>query len=161
MSNERTLEMVATLRARLADLEQAVRDCPVELVGMAERIDALDDQAYLMQLEAEKAAQPPTVPEVVEAETVSEDGSTRKVVRLEAVTDDQWGDPRPVKRESSVSFADTKLGPVTITADMKAGMRDGAHAAAEVMRDGREIVGELTDTMGDLKDLFGFRPRRR
>ena len=39
---------------------------------------------------------------------------------------------------------------------MKEGMRDGARAVGEVVRDGKEVMEEITGAMGDLKDVFSF-----
>ena len=47
------------------------------------------------------------------------------------------------------------------TDDMKDNLADAGRAIGNIYRDGKEVVSELTGTMGELKDAFSFGKKRR
>ena len=52
--NESVEAMIAKLHARLDDLSEVVKEIPFELNGYDKRLDKIDDQVYLIEVELEK-----------------------------------------------------------------------------------------------------------
>ena len=44
--------------------------------------------------------------------------------------------------------------------DMKENLADAGRAIGNIYRDGKEVITELSGTMGDLKDIFSFGKKR-
>ena len=52
--NQDVLDMIARLHARLDDVTAVVKSCDEDLEGYAKRLDKIDDQIYLIEVEIEK-----------------------------------------------------------------------------------------------------------
>lgn len=123
--NEDVIQMIDTLRARLADLEAVVGASPVELKGYATKLDEVDTQVYLLQREVE--------------------GFNERAASGEEVVLDQSG-----YDEGSKSV---------IPDSVKEGMSDAVQMAGDLARDAKPIVSEITGTVSELKEAFGFSGR--
>lgn len=149
MANDVAKAMAQQLQARVLDLIEVIDQSKVSLDEYAKRIDRVDDQVYLLQTEIErmnKVAQ-------AQAEENTQDQSSDQTHAAEA---SESLDDASSEESEHEGFTETKIGKFTITPDMKEGMRDGARAVGEVVRDGKEVMEEITGAMGDLKDVFSF-----
>ena len=123
--NEDVIQMIDTLRARLADLEAVVGASPVELKGYVTKLDEVDTQVYLLQREVE--------------------GFNERAASGEEVVLDQ-----SEHEEGSKSV---------IPDSVKEGMSDAVQMAGDLARDAKPIVAEITGTVSELKEAFGFSGR--
>ncbi len=176
--NQDVLDMIGRLHARLDDVMAVVNQCDMELEGYAKRLDKIDDQIYLVQVELEKRlkrAHPETASEdaagagAAGAGTTGEGaaGADQAATLADSV---QAGDDNAHKGEV-VGAEDTAEGKgdadskrQIITDDMKENFGEATRALGAIYRDGREAVSELTDAMSDIKssfDIKGKGPRRR
>ncbi len=181
--NQDVLDMIGRLHARLDDVMAVVNQCDMELEGYAKRLDKIDDQIYLVQVELEKRlkrAHPETASEdaagagaagagAAGAGTTGEGaaGADQAATHADSV---QAGDDNAHKGEV-VAAEDTAEGKgdadskrQIITDDMKENFGEATRALGAIYRDGREAVSELTDAMSDIKssfDIKGKGPRRR
>lgn len=143
--NEDVLDMIDTLHARLDDVRAAVEALHGEATGYAKRLDRLDDSLYLIQRELEA---------MEHASASSED-----------VDDEEGAAPalKPAdegeKGVKAAGDADSKKGEI-FTDDMKENLADAGRALGNIYRDGKEVVSELSGTMGELKDVFSFGKKR-
>lgn len=143
MANDVAKAMAQQLQARVLDLIEAIEQSNVSLDDYAKRIDRVDDQVYLLQTEIERMNKI--------AQTQADEAN----VSADEVSDEQTKADSGEESEQE-GFTETKIGKFTITPDMKEGMRDGARAVGEVVRDGKEVMEEITGAMGDLKEVFSF-----
>lgn len=156
MTNDVAKAMAQQLQARVLDLIEVIEQSNVSLDDYAKRIDRVDDQVYLLQTEIErmnKAAQAQTT------DSASLEGKSCEQadqMTHESTRESSQEDSESLNETGQEGFTETKIGKFTITPDMKEGMRDGARAVGEVVRDGKEVMEEITGAMGDLKDVFSF-----
>lgn len=149
MANDVAKAMAQQLQARVLDLIEVIEQSNVSLDDYAKRIDRVDDQVYLLQTEIErmnKVAQAKTQDQT-DATSASEGAADQSETEISSES---------AEGTEHEGFTETKIGKFTITPDMKEGMRDGARAVGEVVRDGKEVMEEITGAMGDLKDVFSF-----
>lgn len=143
MANDVAKAMAQQLQARVLDLIEVIEQSNVSLDDYAKRIDRVDDQVYLLQTEIERMNKI--------AQTQADEAN----VSADEASDEQTKADSGEESEQE-GFTETKIGKFTITPDMKEGMRDGARAVGEVVRDGKEVMEEITGAMGDLKEVFSF-----
>lgn len=123
--NEDVIQMIDTLRARLADLEAVVGASPVVLEGYATKLDELDTKVYLLQREIE--------------------GFNERAASGEEVV---------------LGQSDNGEGGKSVIPDsVKEGMSDAVQMAGDLARDAKPIVSEITGTVSELKEAFGFSGR--
>lgn len=154
MANDETRAMALQLKARVQDLINAIDASDRSLEAFASRIDRIDDQVYLLQVEIEQgaASEPMVSSDTTTTIEANDDGTvTVEQQQVERSVDEAGNE------SETVTFTETKIGNFTISPEMKETMRDGARAVGEVVKDGREVFGEITDTLGDLKDVFNFK----
>lgn len=143
MANDVAKAMAQQLQARVLDLIEAIEQSNVSLDDYAKRIDRVDDQVYLLQTEIERMNK------------IAQTQADEVNASADEASDEQTKADSGEESEQE-GFTETKIGKFTITPDMKEGMRDGARAVGEVVRDGKEVVEEITGAMGDLKEVFSF-----
>lgn len=164
--NEEVLKMIDTLHARLDDVREAVESLPKEAPQYAEKLDKVDDKIYLIQCEIESYAQslaqesgegkekaPATDADAGAANANAADGasSAEEVEEIsKAASDDVSQGASGEDGEKKEIFSD----------DMKENLADAGRAIGNIYRDGKEVVAELSGTMGDLKDIFSFGKKR-
>ncbi|MEF2655658.1 MAG: hypothetical protein U0M72_04405 [Eggerthellaceae bacterium] len=164
--NEEVLKMIDTLHARLDDVREAVESLPKEAPQYAEKLDKVDDKIYLIQCEIESYAQSlaqesgegeekasVTDADAGAANTNAADGasSAEEVEEISKVaSDDASQGASGEEGEKKEIFSD----------DMKENLADAGRAIGNIYRDGKEVVAELSGTMGDLKDIFSFGKKR-
>lgn len=144
--NEDVLDMIDTLHARLDDVRAAVEALHGEAPGYAKRLDRLDDSLYLIQRELEMMERTPAA--------------------AEDVDDEEGGAPAPKSAEDADAAREAADGEASkkgeiFTDDMKENLADAGRALGNIYRDGKEVVSELSGTMGELKDVFSFGKKRR
>ena len=122
--NEDVVQMIDTLRARLADLEAVVSQCSIGLEGYGSKLDGIDTEVYLLQCEVE---------------SINERVASGEDVVL-------GGDD---SQESKSVIPDA----------VKEGMSDAVQMAGDLARDAKPIVSEITGTVSELKEAFGFSGR--
>ena len=172
--NENVLQMIGTLHARLDDVSEAVKLLPIEAPEYATKLDKIDDKLYLLQCEIEKVAQSSSVTESKKAETSDEEelaASDQTKTSQAASADDlsEQADASSSQKETSKesdtekSSEDSSEGEKKkeiFSDDMKENLADAGRAIGNIYRDGKEVITELSGTMGDLKDIFSFGKKR-
>lgn len=171
--NQDVLDMIGRLHARLDDVTAVVNQCDMELEGYAKRLDKIDDQIYLVQVELEKRlkrAHPEKASEDAAGAGTTGEGAADADQAATHADSVQAGDDNAHKGEV-VAAEDTAEGKgdadskrQIITDDMKENFGEATRALGAIYRDGREAVSELTDAMSDIKasfDIKGKGPRRR
>ncbi|MEF2560371.1 MAG: hypothetical protein U0M96_04715 [Eggerthellaceae bacterium] len=170
--NEEVLKMIDTLHARLDDVREAVESLPKEAPQYAEKLDKVDDKIYLIQCEIESYVQslaqesgegeeevPATDAGAGAANANAGDGvasaeGTSSAEEVEEISKAASGDALQgasgEEGEKKEIFSD----------DMKENLADAGRAIGNIYRDGKEVVAELSGTMGDLKDIFSFGKKR-
>lgn len=133
--NEDVLKMIETLHARLYDLESAVESLPGEAPQYVKKLDKIDDALYLLQCEVEKEVAGATCDGDAEADAVDDDVEST--------------DAKPAKKKEGEFLSE----------EMKGNLVDAGRAIGSVLRDGKEVVTEISDTVGDLKGVFSFKKR--
>lgn len=184
--NEDVYKMIDTLHARLDDVRGAVESLNCEAVGYAKKLDKVDDKLYLLQCEIEKLAE--SVPEDNQAEKESSISETKDNVQAASVqgtqslktdqeessatnsasssseTGEQTEEAEQAKKvdsakEETATGEETKKKEI-FSEDMKENLADAGRAIGNIYRDGKEVITELSGTMGDLKDIFSFGKKR-
>ena len=169
--NEDVLKMIDTLHARLHDVRAAVEALDREAPEYVGKLDKVDDKLYLLQCEIEKLAadggeESPSSDDTqagasaamgVDTETgAAEPAQAQKVAEVE--------DAQPAKKplnSTESSEKDSSKSKELISDDMKENLADAGRAIGNIYRDGKEVITELSGTMGDLKDIFSFGGKKR
>ena len=147
---------------------------PIEAPEYATKLDKIDDKLYLLQCEIEKVAQSSSVTESKKAETSDEEelaASDQTKTSQAASADDlsEQADASSSQKETSKesdtekSSEDSSEGEKKkeiFSDDMKENLADAGRAIGNIYRDGKEVITELSGTMGDLKDIFSFGKKR-
>lgn len=132
--NQAVLDMLDRLAARLEDVRDVVQQAPIELVGFDKRIDKVDDQLYLV---------------LVSMESTLEQKESYSIPLKEA--------DQPIVSREEAGLEEKKQ---IITPEMKENLSEAGRSLAAVAKDGKAVVSELTNTMGEFKDLFNFKKPR-
>lgn len=172
--NENVLQMIDTLHARLDDVSEAVKSLPIEAPEYATKLDKIDDKLYLLQCEIEKVTQSSSVTESKKAETsdeeelvASDQTKTSQATSADDLSEqtDAASSQKETSKESDTekSSEDSSEGEKKkeiFSDDMKENLADAGRAIGNIYRDGKEVITELSGTMGDLKDIFSFGKKR-
>lgn len=158
--NQDVLDMIARLHARLDDVTAVVKSCDEDLEGYAKRLDKIDDQIYLIEVEIEKR--------IKLAHTDSDEAKADSKENLEQKENNSLSSSANETNENAQFSSDKKEDSISkrqfISEDMKENLGDATRALGAIYRDGREAVSELTDAMSDIKSTFDIKgkvPRRR
>lgn len=187
--NEDVLKMIDTLHARLDDVRVAVESLSYEAPSYAQKLDKIDDKLYLLQVEIEKdaaaseSAQGSDSADSVEvapaasdeAEDSSEASDAKKIQDAEAEEEtpaksaeaeeqapakaaggDETEEAQSAKKGEGESGEKKQI----LSDDMKANLADAGRAIGSIYRDGKEVITELSGTVGDIKDIFNFKKKR-
>lgn len=136
--NQAVLDMIGTLRARLADLEQDVRAYEGDLSYLVEKLDRIDDRVYLLETEIEgrdpaalgdaparetEAAGADGARDVpadaTDAEDADENGMNILTPEAKAKIGEAVGDMREIGREAAETFSSLNEAFSDITAPFK------------------------------------------
>lgn len=168
--NEDVYKMIDTLHARLDDVRGVVESLNCEAVGYAKKLDKIDDKLYLLQCEIEKLAESAPGENQTKKETsISETKDNAQVANTQGAQSAETVQGESSATNSASSSAET--GEQTEEAeqtkkkeifseDMKENLADAGRAIGNIYRDGKEVITELSGTMGDLKDIFSFGKKR-
>lgn len=184
--NEDVYKMIDTLHARLDDVRGAVESLNCEAAGYAKKLDKIDDKLYLLQCEIEKLAesapgenqtkketslsetkdnaQVANTQGAQSAETVQGESSATNSASSSSETGEQTEEAEQTKKvdsakEETATGEETKKKEI-FSEDMKENLADAGRAIGNIYRDGKEVITELSGTMGDLKDIFSFGKKR-
>ena len=167
--NESVLAMIDKLHARLDDLAQVVREIPFELSGYDKKLDKIDDQVYLIEVELEKklAGSVPLKPlsgersaEFDEAAlTGASQASTEKATSAATAAPAESQAP---KKESSESTGeddneDDKETEGFLSESAKETLAGATRTLNSIYKDGKEVVGEFSEAFSDIKDTLGVK----
>ena len=176
--NEDVLKMIDTLHARLDDLRDAVVSLPSEAPEYVQKLDKIDDKLYLLQCEIEKlSSQSDTLtdtetdgasvsdkPQESSDHAVLDNGGSSEVEeeaasakKPQAVEEDAHSEKAATDESTSENSSKSKE---LFSDDMKENLADAGRAIGNIYRDGKEVITELSGTMGDLKDIFSFGKKR-
>ena len=182
--NENVLQMITTLHARLDDVQGAVESLPVEAPEYATKLDKIDDKLYLLQCEIEKLTSSAAASNDAEAQSASaaslasdaeeahgsvknassaEDAPKQSSETEESLASEEEASVSTAKStESSEGTSQGSEGKKKeiFSDDMKENLADAGRAIGNIYRDGKEVITELSGTMGDLKDIFSFGKKR-
>lgn len=182
--NENVLQMITTLHARLDDVQGAVESLSVEAPEYATKLDKIDDKLYLLQREIEKLAASTAASSDAEAQNASaaslasdaeeahgsvknassaEDAPKQSSETEESLASEEEASVSTAKStESSEGTSQGSEGKKKeiFSDDMKENLADAGRAIGNIYRDGKEVITELSGTMGDLKDIFSFGKKR-
>lgn len=182
--NENVLQMITTLHARLDDVQGAVESLSVEAPEYATKLDKIDDKLYLLQREIEKLAASTAASNDAEAQSASaaslasdaeeahgsvknassaEDAPKQSSETEESLASEEEASVSTAKStESSEGTSQGSEGKKKeiFSDDMKENLADAGRAIGNIYRDGKEVITELSGTMGDLKDIFSFGKKR-
>lgn len=173
--NEDVYKMIDTLHARLDDVRGAVDKLSGEAPEYVGKLDKIDDKLYLLQCEIEKVAahaQQDSSNSDDEQKTSSSEASfadssdvaTNGTNEAQTVESENDSDKPEEAATSSAKATDEADGSdkkkEIFTDDMKENLADAGRAIGNIYRDGKEVITELSGTMGDLKDIFSFGKKR-
>ena len=188
--NESVLAMIAKLHARLDDLADVVREIPFELSGYEKRLDRIDDQVYLIEVELDKKldqARPldALTPEQSQAfdaakeggqgvgaekdtvhivsEGASEDAPSK--VKITSKPDEgcaatEHAPSEKVHAEEGGGSADKKQEGF-LTDSAKETIAGATKTLNSLYKDGKEVMGEFSEAFGDIKEVLGKNPFKR
>lgn len=144
--NESVLAMIDKLHARLDDLAEAVRDIPYELNGYDEKLDKIDDQVYLIEVELEKklSNSVPLKP-VTKVESEAFDTAAEK-------TDTPESSPKACAEENEDEETEGFLSD-----SAKETLAGATRTLNSIYKDGKEVFGEFGEAFSDIKDTFGVK----
>ncbi|MBE6470491.1 MAG: hypothetical protein E7000_02150 [Coriobacteriaceae bacterium] len=127
--NQDVLDMIATLHARLSDLEAAIRAQQVALPGLATKLDRIDDRIYLLETEVSKgafAAAPAAASGAKEPEGAADDnGMNILTPEAKEKIGEFAGDLREVAKTGAETLADLNEAFSDITSPFKAFTKRG------------------------------------
>lgn len=166
--NEKVFNMIDTLHARLDDVSAAVESLSCEAPEYVGKLDKVDDRLYLLQCEIEKLAQSAEPTEESSKETVETppEASSESAGELsgndsaDSKADSEASDTVKKTEDADESTNKQEQKKEIFTDDMKENLADAGRAIGNIYRDGKEVITELSGTMGDLKDIFSFGKKR-
>ena len=150
--NESVLAMIDKLHARLDDLAEVVRDIPFELSGYDKKLDKIDDQVYLIEVELEKKlnSSVPLKP-VSESESEAFDAATESSDAPKASP--QAADAKPAQATED----DDEETEGFLSDSAKETLAGATRTLNSIYKDGKEVVGEFSEAFSDIKDTFGVK----
>lgn len=155
--NESVLDMIDKLHIRLDDLAEVVREVPFELNGYDKRLDKLDDQVYLMEVELEKKLKSsvPLKP-VSDSESEAFDQAAGKTVSEARAPKAAVEEPAESKK-AAVEEDDAEETEGFLSDSAKETLAGATKALNSFYKDGKEVVGEFSEAFSDIKDTFGVK----
>lgn len=182
--NESVIAMIDKLHARLDDLAEVIKEVPFELAGYDKRLDRIDDQVYLIEVELEKkldSAIPLKPIDEGSSERMEQAASDASSVKIESRSEDVvhiTNDPSAAQQGSAAKQADESeerfggadsCDDVTDGDDEEGFLTDSAKETIAgatkrlnaIYREGKDVVGEFSEAFGDIKDVFGKNPFKR
>lgn len=181
--NESVEAMIAKLHARLDDLSEVVKEIPFELNGYDKKLDKIDDQVYLIEVELEKKLKntvniPSLSSEQADAfdkatGASSHGSSTQSNVHV--VEKEESGESKVTiaedvneKEQTSASkeskqAKEGKEGKEEeeekeegfLTDSAKETIAGATKTLNSFYKDGKEVFGEFSEALGDIKEVFG------
>lgn len=164
--NEDVFGMIDTLHARLEDVQDAVENLSCEALGFAQKLDKIDDKLYLLQreIEAMDSAEQSESTETAQGETASTETMSNASSADESHSESNSSFQNSTSEEESDISGDSssqkpsgqRESEEIISDDMKENLADAGRVIGNIYRDGKEVITELSGTMGELKDIFNF-----
>ena len=147
--NESVLAMIDKLHARLDDLAEVVRDIPFELNGYEKKLDKIDDQVYLIEVELEKKLKNsvPLKP-VSDSESKAFDSATDQGEKKTSATKASQAEEDKEDEEEAEGF---------LSDSAKETLAGATRTLNSIYKDGKEVFGEFGEAFSDIKDTFGVK----
>jgi hypothetical protein len=162
--NEDINAMIDQLHARLEDVHAVASATNIELFGFAKRLDKVDDQLYLLQVDMEKFI----------ASQLSETGvvttAAPAAAPVAAATSEPAAPAEPAAETAEAAPAQEAAAPAAAEEQPKEKKEEGilsesaketlssaAKTLGEMFRDSKEVMGEITDVVKDVKDTFDIK----
>lgn len=173
--NESVFAMIDKLHARLNDLAEVLATIPFELNGYDKKLDRIDDQVYLLEVELEKKAQgalpitPITAAQseafdvATGAQSTSKDAaSSVKVVEREMPEGRSSAVKiTPAVDEMDEAKSENKESEGFLTDSAKETIAGATKTLNSLYKDGKEVVGEFSEALGDIKEVLGKNPFKK
>ncbi len=177
--NESVITMIDKLHARLDDLSEVVVAIPFELNGYDKKLDRIDDQVYLLEVELEKKARGavPLTPITTEqseafdaaASMQSNSKDTTSAVRVidEEAGEDGSSHVKIVSAADDEGVTQSEKGDENrkpegfLTDSAKETIAGATKTLNSLYKDGKEVVGEFSEAFGDIKEVFGKNPFKK
>lgn len=183
--NESVEAMITKLHARLDDLSEVVKEIPFELNGYDKKLDKIDDQVYLIEVELEKKLKntvsiPSLSSEQADAfdkATGASSHSSSAQSNVHVVEKEESGESKVTitedvneKEQTSTNkeSKQAKEGKEDKEEEEKEEKEEGflTDSAKETIagatktlnsfyKDGKEVFGEFSEALGDIKEVFG------
>lgn len=180
--NESVEAMISKLHARLDDLSEVVKEIPFELNGYDKKLDKIDDQVYLIEVELEKKLKntvniPSLSSEQADAfdkATGVSSHSSSAQSNVHVVEKEESGESKVTitedvneKEQTSVNkenkqAKDGKEGKEEeekeegfLTDSAKETIAGATKTLNSFYKDGKEVFGEFSEALGDIKEVFG------
>lgn len=156
--NEDVFAMIDTLKARLEDVRQVVESSSEPLTGYAQRLDKIDDQIYLLQVDMERVIAQQGSDGEAQASAGQASGSE---AQAQAPAEPAATAEKPASSEESEKKD-------ILSDDMKENLADAGRALGNIYRDGMEVISrnkgvisEFTGAMDDIKGAFNVKGKFR
>lgn len=176
--NESVIAMIDKLHARLDDLAEVVNTIPFELNGYDKKLDRIDDQVYLLEVELEKKAQgavPLTPITAQQSEAFDAAAGTQQATKEPStvrIVDEQTAADKPSQVKishgaegeaegKSESGSDDEKSEGFLTDSAKETLAGATKTLNSLYKDGKEVVGEFSEAFGDIKEVFGKNPFKK
>lgn len=164
--NEPVVNMIDKLHARLDDLAEVVNQIPFELNGYDKKLDRIDDQVYLIEVELEKklnSAVPLTPVNAQQSEAFdaaaseSDAGADKKGANAASGGADGEGGTHAQAEGVEHKKEDAEEGKQEgfLTDSAKETIAGATKTLNSLYKDGKEVVGEFSEAFGDIKEVFG------
>lgn len=155
--NEPVLAMIDKLHARLDDLADVVRQVPYELNGYDAKLDKIDDQVYLMEVELEKKLEGsvPLKP-VSDAESAAFDAAAGKTDAESSAKSSEGKKTESADSQTAKDDGEDKEEGF-LSESAKETLSSATKTLNSIYKDGKEVVGEFSEAFDDIKDVFGVK----
>lgn len=173
--NESVIAMIAKLHARLDDLAEVVGAIPFELNGYDKKLDRIDDQVYLIEVELEKKAQGAVPLNPISAEqsdafdaATGTPSASKEATSTVHIVDEAAGDePSHVNIAPAAEGGSEEAQPEEkksegfLTDSAKETIAGATKTLNSLYKDGKEVVGEFSEAFGDIKEVLGKNPFKK
>lgn len=143
--NESVFAMIAKLHARLNDLAEVVEQIPFELNGYDKKLDRVDDQVYLIEVELENKLK-----SSIKLEPISEEDSEA----FESAQSKGGSKKATVRESEEVEVEGEEKEEGILTESAKKKIAGAAKSMNAVYKEGKETFGEFSEAFGDIKDAL-------
>lgn len=174
--NESVVAMIDKLHARLDDLAEVVKEIPFELNDYDKRLDKIDDQVYLIEVELEKKLKS-AVPlsQVSDAQSDAFDEAAGKPQRAgdaesgadaaDELRDDAPKSEKAASEDQKDSASSAKEEEPKeegfLTDSAKETIAGATKKLNSFYKEGKEVVGEFSEAFDDIKEAFGKNPFKK